>query len=565
MWVALTLAGLVASQLPGLPVPETGNPDKKPRPASKAVVRGPCATPQKALSIWLSSLQPDEYNEERAATCAARPAGMSETELRLEMVRLKKILDARGIYVRVDTFSEDPDYTDPSTGLNRVQLASVLPKLYLVRLNNQWMLSESSLRSVETLYHETFPIEFGAWVKSWPSWTRVPIFGVAFWQLVGFLLLMGVGRVAHALVTKILATQIRKIFTRFRVKWTTELIQTSTSPLGTLAWVGVMTLGLPSLALQLSLASVLLLCCRTIAAVAVVMVVYRAVDLLSAYLAHRAALSETKLDDQLVPLVQRGLKTVTVVMGIIFILQNLDVSVGSLLATVGVGSLAFALAAKDTVSNLFGSITIFLDRPFQIGDWVVTSGVEGTVEDVGFRSTRIRTFYNSLVSIPNGKFTDAVIDNYGLRKFRRTSTTVSLTYDTTPEQMEAFCDGVRAIIAAHPKTRKDMYEIHFSGYGDSGLNVMLYFFFEVGTWSDELRSRHEVYLDIWRLAKKLKVEFAFPTRTLHMVSQNESVPPGARPLPEVDELHQIVHGFGPGGDHVVPTGQRVHPGFYPKS
>ena len=565
MWIGLTLAGLMASQLPGLPVPAPSETQEAPKRAVKAMVQGPCATPQKALAIWLSNLQPDEYNEERAATCAVQPPGMSLPELRSEMVRLKKILDARGIYVRVETFSEDPNYTDPATGLNRVQIATDLPKFYLVRLDNQWMLSESSIRSVESLYHETFPIEFGAWVNSWPGWTRVPVFGVAFWQLFGFLLLLGIGRIAHALVTKILATQIRRVFNRFRVKWTAELIQTSTAPLGTLAWVGVVTLGLPSLALKLSLASFLLLCCRTVAAVAVVMVVYRAVDLLSAYLAHRAELSETKLDDQLVPLIQRGLKTVTVVMGVIFILQNLDVSVGSLLATVGVGSLAFALAAKDTVSNLFGSITIFLDRPFQIGDWVVTSGVEGTVEDVGFRSTRIRTFYNSLVSIPNGKFTDAVIDNYGLRKFRRTSTTVSLTYDTTPEQMEAFCDGVRAIIAAHPKTRKDMYEIHFAGYGDSGLNVMLYFFFEVGTWSDELRSRHEVYLDIWRLAKELKVEFAFPTRTLHMISQTEPADAIARPLPEVDELHQIVHGFGPGGDHVVPTGQRVHPGFYPRS
>lgn len=565
MWIGLTLAGLMASQLPGLPVPAPSETQEAPKRAVKAMVQGPCATPQKALAIWLSNLQPDEYNEERAATCAVQPPGMSLPELRSEMVRLKKILDARGIYVRVETFSEDPNYTDPATGLNRVQIATDLPKFYLVRLDNQWMLSESSIRSVESLYHETFPIEFGAWVNSWPGWTRVPVFGVAFWQLFGFLLLLGIGRIAHALVTKILATQIRRVFNRFRVKWTAELIQTSTAPLGTLAWVGVVTLGLPSLALKLSLASFLLLCCRTVAAVAVVMVVYRAVDLLSAYLAHRAELSETKLDDQLVPLIQRGLKTVTVVMGVIFILQNLDVSVGSLLATVGVGSLAFALAAKDTVSNLFGSITIFLDRPFQIGDWVVTSGVEGTVEDVGFRSTRIRTFYNSLVSIPNGKFTDAVIDNYGLRKFRRTSTTVSLTYDTTPEQMEAFCDGVRAIIAAHPKTRKDMYEIHFAGYGDSGLNVMLYFFFEVGTWSDELRSRHEVYLDIWRLAKELKVEFAFPTRTLHMISQTEPADAIARPLPEVDELHRIVHGFGPGGDHVVPTGQRVHPGFYPRS
>src|SRR5690606_33156269 len=113
-----------------------------------------------------------------------------------------------------------------------------------------------------------------------------------------------------------------------------------------------------------------------------------------------------------------------VIMGGLFILQNLNVNVASLLAGLGIGGLAFALAAKDTLANFFGSIMIFSDRPFQVGDWVKIGDAEGIVEEVGFRSSRIRTFYDSLLSIPNGKIVDTPIDNYGARVYRRTFTTL---------------------------------------------------------------------------------------------------------------------------------------------
>ena len=174
----------------------------------------------------------------------------------------------------------------------------------------------------------------------------------------------------------------------------------------------------------------------------------------------------------------------------------------------------------------------------------------------------MRTFYNSLVSVPNGKLTDAIIDNYGMRKYRRTSTTLSLTYETTPEQMEAFCNGVRAIIAAHPQTRKDYYEVHFSGYGAASLDVMLYFFFEVPSWSEELRARHEVYLDIWRLARALQVQFAFPTQTLHIASQAAPTASPEAPAPDAAALAAAFRAFGPGGAQVLPAGPRATPTYF---
>jgi MscS family membrane protein len=553
---ALVVITLIAGQVPLGDAP-TPAPAKAAAPAS-----GPCATPKAAVISWLGNLQPDQYNAGAAALCAVAPAGMTPQQVQTAMVRLKKVLDARGIYVRVEELPEDADYRDPSTSQARVAVSQLMPEVYLVKQKGRWVVSQTTLKNAGKLYRDTFPLDVSRVVDRMPRWMLVPIAGIAGWQLLGLALLVLLGFIARLLVTNLVTSQITRVFDKLHISWGRDLIRQNALPLGTLALAGVIGLGVTSLGLTVTWAKLSLLAVRVIAAMSVVMLVYRFVDVVAAWMQHRADKTETKLDDQLVPLVRRGLRIITILGGVVFVLQNLEVNVGSLLATLGIGTLAFALAAQDTVKNLFGSVTIFLDKPFQIGDWVVVAGVEGIIEEVGFRSTRIRTFYNSLVTVPNGKFTDAIVDNYGLRQYRRCSIRLGLTYDTSPEQMEAFCDGVRGIIKAHPDTRKDYYEVHFAGYGNSGLEVMLYFFFEVGSWTAELRARHEIFLDFLRLAKELGVDFAFPTQTLHVESLAKAGDPFVRQAPANDALKERVSAFGPGGSAVIAPGQRVHDGFY---
>jgi MscS family membrane protein len=189
----------------------------------------------------------------------------------------------------------------------------------------------------------------------------------------------------------------------------------------------------------------------------------------------------------------------------------------------GLGGLAFALAAKDLLGNFFGSLTVLLDRPFQIGDWVVIDDVEGSVEEVGFRTTKVRTFYNSLITLPNSVLTNTKIDNMGARRFRRMNTMLGLTYDTSPEKIDAFCEGVRALIQLHPYMRKDYYQVYFNQYSAASLDILIYVFWETPDWNMELRERHRFLLDILRLAKQLDVEFAYPTQTLYLKQGEESV------------------------------------------
>jgi len=234
------------------------------------------------------------------------------------------------------------------------------------------------------------------------------------------------------------------------------------------------------------------------------------------FLVEKSKKTALTFDDLLAPLMSKTIKVLLLVVGLISIAEILNLPLASLLTGLGIGGIAIAMAAKDTIANIFGSLTVVTDRPFSIGDWVKINDVEGTVEHLGFRSTRIRTFYNSLVSVPNSVLLTASVDNLGERHYRRFKTMLSVTYDTSVESLEAFTAGIRELIALHTNTRKDNYIVRLNEFSASSLDILLYVFFETPTWEAELLVREQLMLDIIRLAQKLNVEFAFPTQTLHL-------------------------------------------------
>ena len=126
------------------------------------------------------------------------------------------------------------------------------------------------------------------------------------------------------------------------------------------------------------------------------------------------------------------------------------------------------------------------------------------------------SFRNSVTSVPNGRLADSTVDNHGMRQYRRYFTKLSVTYDTPPDLLELFIQGLREIVAQHSETRKDFYEIQVNDLGEHAIQIMFYIFFAVPTWSDELRCRHEIIMSVIRLAHRLGVRFAFPTQTLHV-------------------------------------------------
>ncbi|WP_262966684.1 mechanosensitive ion channel family protein [Methylobacter psychrophilus] len=224
------------------------------------------------------------------------------------------------------------------------------------------------------------------------------------------------------------------------------------------------------------------------------------------------------IDSQLIRLV---IRLITVIVAIAILVAGADrigLPAYSVIAGLGVGGLAVALAAQQTLANLLGSLIIMFEKPFAIGHWIKLKDIEGIVEKVGFRSTRIRTFYDSLVTIPSSQLINSTVDNLELREYRQVKTILNLTYDTPVEKIEGFIEGVKQILETHPDTRKDNIQVFLYEFGAHSLDILLNFFLQVPDRSAELIKRQEILLAILRLADSNGVRFAFPTQSLHIES-----------------------------------------------
>jgi MscS family membrane protein len=287
--------------------------------------------------------------------------------------------------------------------------------------------------------------------------------------------------------------------------------------------------------------------CWITTGIAAAFLLMRVLDIGSSVATKWSERTESKLDDQLIPLLRQAFRTLIFALAVLYILDAMGIDVWKLAAGVGIGGLAFALAAQDTVANLFGSLNIFIDKPFQIGDWVNIGSVEGVVEEVGFRSTRVRTFHNSVVTVPNSKITNANVDNMGLRPRRRVKVVVNLTYDTKPNQIRAFVEGARGILAAHPDVQRS-YEVHFHSMSGSSLDILVYYHLVVPGWHEELTARSTILLQIMQLAEDLNVSFAYPSTSLYL----EATPDN--PLKSRNDIdsktgEDIAKRFAPGGEY----------------
>ena len=241
----------------------------------------------------------------------------------------------------------------------------------------------------------------------------------------------------------------------------------------------------------------------------------RLVDVLAGALGRASAKTESRLDDQLIPLIRKTLKVVIAVTIVIMVIQNLGYSVTSLIASLGVGGLALALAAQDTVANLFGSVVVFTDKPFQVGDWVQFEGVEGTIEEVGFRTTKVRRFDKSIVTVPNSTFSTNPITNHSRRPIRRIKMNVGVTYETNAEQLKALMADLRKLISEHDGIDQGFNFVHFTEFGDSSLNLQIYCFTKSTVWTDFLAVREDLMLQIMGVVERHGLEMAFPTRTVY--------------------------------------------------
>ena len=469
--------------------------------------------------------------------------------------QLRQILDARGLLVPVDSLSADPAFT-LDDGSRRLQpLPATAPWLVLERSDaGPWMYARSTVDRVPDLYRQTFSGVALALQGALPDafQRRIPVIGGFGWQWVLGALLVLFASVIGLIVRLIVLSQVRRAARRFGPPVDPALLARLDNPVMTVTIAGIVAWRLTDLQLPVQLAQNAYLILSVIIGVAGVIVASRVVDVLTGFWEVHTAKTASRLDDQVVPLARQVLRAVVWILGILFVLQNNGVQVWSFVAGLGIGSLAFALAAQDTIANLFGAINIFLDKPFQVGDWVRVGDVEGVVEEVGFRSFRVRTFYNSLVTVPNSVITKSNVDNLGVRPRRRVKITLGVTYDTPPDKLQAFVEGLRAILARHPKVQ-DSYEVHFHDFGASSLDILVYYHVVVGSWTEELETRAQNFLEFLRLAEAMGVSFAFPSTSVYVASTPER-PLAPHPATSIEELERLAASFGPGGAAARPDG-----------
>jgi MscS family membrane protein len=494
-------------------------------------------TPYQTILTHLKYLQDETFYPEISAKVIDVADLNDESLAKSYALKLKRVLDGKGIFVDMGELPQEEDYVDSITNRGRYYInRRALPQLYLVKRGENWYYSKSTINKIDQWYKEVYPIGTDKLVDIFPNNGRKYL-GLYLWQIVGLFLIILMSFIIHKVFTllfeKIILNLLHKIG---YVRLADEVVRPTAKPISYLFIFYLLILFMPVLQFPIGINKYVVLLLTSVWPIFAIVFFYRLVDVFGMYLRKLAAKTESNLDDQLVPLARKILKTFVISIGVLVILDNLHVNITGILAGLSIGGLAFALAAQDTIKNFFGSLMIFIDKPFQVGDWITSGEVDGTVEEVGFRSTRVRTFRNSVISVPNGALADRMVDNHGLRAYRRFHTQLALTYDTPPALIEIFVNGLREIVKDHPDTRKDYYEIYLNEMANSSLNVMFYIFFEASSWSDELKGRHEILLSIIEFANEVGVNFAFPTQTLHM----ESFPDKLANSPSYEQDQQLL-------------------------
>lgn len=221
------------------------------------------------------------------------------------------------------------------------------------------------------------------------------------------------------------------------------------------------------------------------------------------------------IDKILIPFFSKALRFVVIALSISIVAQEWNYNVTGFIAGLGLGGLAFALAAKDAISNIFGGVVIITEKPFSLGDWIETPTVEGTVEGITFRSTKIRTFSHALVTVPNSTLANEAITNWSKMGKRRITFDIGVTYSSTRQQLQRCVDEIRSMLQQHPEIHKETIFVHFDKFNDSSLNIFLYFFTHTTSWGEWLKVREDCNFKIMEILEKQQVEFAFPSTSIY--------------------------------------------------
>jgi MscS family membrane protein len=353
------------------------------------------------------------------------------------------------------------------------------------------------------------------------SWLQLEIpEGFPLWQycasLIYVLLAVIVSKLLNYLATLYLKSRAARTKTQFD-----DLLPTLLhGPIKVVSFVVLLHIGLQVLGWPQWFKDVLEKGLKIIVACSLTYVALRFVDLFLGYWRQRAARDADKLfDEQLFPIIDKGLKVFLVVVAVLFTSQNLGMDITSVVASLSIGGLALGLAAQDTLANLFGAAAVFMDKPFRIGDRIRLDSVDGTVEAIGLRSTRVRNLDGHFITIPNKTMGNAIITNITRRPNIKTEMNIGLTYDTSTEKLKRAVAILEETFNNHPMTFE--VSVGFNRFADSALNIQIVHLWKSTDAKAHLAGMQELNLAIKRRFDEEGINFAFPSQTIYMKQDSE--------------------------------------------
>lgn len=474
-------------------------------------------SPYHALYNHLSNLNDNNYHPEKAAL--SFPPQFPQ-DVREDMARrLKMVYDANGLEVNFSEIPRNNDFVD-SLSMNPTftPFPYKFPEIQLSKSGDLWLYTVSSALIIEELYREAFPLWAENLMKKLPPVFNHKYFGIAGWQYLGFLVLVFL----LVLINYLLSYAIDLIILRFvyqnqKLETThNKLVYKIATFISMVIMIYVFKFFVAKLLFPASLSRVLFVVTDIVHTLVILFLLFYIISLIKIYLLRYTAQTENKLDDQLAPVFIKGLKIIVGFIAFMHILALLGVNITALIAGASIGGLALALAAQDTFKNMFGSIMVFLDKPFEIGDFIITSDIEGTVDNVGLRSTRIRKIDTSVISVPNGNLANTTITNLGKRLNRIMELNIGVLYSTTTEKLENFIRLLRSVPGRHHEITPDNQLIYLRNLADSAIVVYFRVHIVVATFDEELAVRERIIFDIIRSADEAGVSFAFPSTSVYL-------------------------------------------------
>lgn len=484
----------------------------------------PGATPRAAMRAYLEACRAGDY--ERAARfldlSSFPPAQRAEEGPTLAR-RLKVVLD-QVVWIDLEALSDEADGQSDDGQPSRDRVTEVRTKkgsvsLYLQRTRGDasapsWRFSASSVALVPALYDE---FGFGPLAELLPrNLVEVRFLEVSLWQWIGILVLVLLATSASWIVVRGLYAVLKRVVGRTASTLDDQLLDLTVAPVRFLVGLLLFSLGLWLLRLALPVHEFLQGLQKGLAVVAFAWLFMRIVDVLTGVL--RARLQKVGKQSALtvLPLGEKAIKAAVVGLAALMMLQNLGFNITGILAGLGVGGLAVALAAQKTVENLFGGVSLIMDQPVRVGDFCRYGDKLGTVEDVGLRSTKIRSLDRTVVTIPNADFAYLALENFARRDKIRFTTKLGLRYETSPDQLRLVLAEIRELLLSHPRVDPDPARVRFVGYGDFSLDLEIFAFVRSTDVNDYLGVQEDLLLRIMDIVAASGTGFAFPSSTTYL-------------------------------------------------